>query len=806
MTDPEPEFLDDEISLANSGTGTLVFDDIDISDETPEETALRTSAEESWRQYTLLRRGRSRRIPVHHHFELRQQGRREVPAVVCGNRPSVILTMSDQLDQLPGGLGGSGATTDLSGGNLGPASGTVPVTELNAEALDSLGAVGGAPAPTNLGNHPGAGAIGAASSAANVTVHESLVPPPGVNPSAGKAKNSARTTNTPIFNAGGLNRDSQVMELIQQRQQGPGGHRSPANVSMSSQDANRSFLQRAKQSAVELARTCASPFRQAEAPTVARVSPNLGPPLPATIRSQRASVHFQVSASTPQNEGGSEQSRNHTTIQNLGTVPMPPSVGPPRLDPAHSLREAGDRGVTRQGLNRADSGGLPGQAAGSSSFRPMPISRNSSEGTQATHIPTRNAQPGQRLPLSRNSSEGNQGPPYHSTPHESFQPVEIQEQPFSSVRPVPAQRSEASILAGTRNVAEDVGNHQNNNPVAVPVVPQPVGGVVQIPALDPAAAIDLPPPGGMGPLNEVEAARNTLNHRSDPRGNRALGGNPADGVLPQPVRLQQQPQPNDGAPEILPPANPAVASHQPINSGSQILPSAGLAADRSQPRSGGHLNPLPAGFVAGSNQPQNRGPQTQQVSNQRPVQIAANAPAASGGILEESLPEPEYFANIEANRQTLNDLTNRITTGGVRTVRELKTMLDIIASFTPDALLADAYDVTKQVLVEQLNSGGWWLNQGRPLVNEINAMDERWNPIFVTAMMQSLQQSRLNFPNSQPANHQAPRASYVPYVPNGTENQYQNPNDNHRQGQNVPRVPLAQLSVPGQAQPVNPRP
>ena len=55
MTDPEPEFLDDEISLANSGTGTLVFDDIDISDETPEETALRTSAEESWRQYTLLR-------------------------------------------------------------------------------------------------------------------------------------------------------------------------------------------------------------------------------------------------------------------------------------------------------------------------------------------------------------------------------------------------------------------------------------------------------------------------------------------------------------------------------------------------------------------------------------------------------------------------------------------------------------------------------------------------------------------------------------------------------------------------------
>ena len=28
MTDPEPEYLDDEISLANSGTGTLVFDGI----------------------------------------------------------------------------------------------------------------------------------------------------------------------------------------------------------------------------------------------------------------------------------------------------------------------------------------------------------------------------------------------------------------------------------------------------------------------------------------------------------------------------------------------------------------------------------------------------------------------------------------------------------------------------------------------------------------------------------------------------------------------------------------------------------
>ena len=37
MEDPEPEFLDDEISLASSGTGTLVLDD--ISDETPEETA-----------------------------------------------------------------------------------------------------------------------------------------------------------------------------------------------------------------------------------------------------------------------------------------------------------------------------------------------------------------------------------------------------------------------------------------------------------------------------------------------------------------------------------------------------------------------------------------------------------------------------------------------------------------------------------------------------------------------------------------------------------------------------------------------
>ena len=123
-----------------------------------------------------------------------------------------------------------------------------------------------------------------------------------------------------------------------------------------------------------------------------------------------------------------------------------------------------------------------------------------------------------------------------------------------------------------------VGNHRNDNPAAVPVVPQPAGGIVQIPALDPAAAIDLPPPGGIGPLNEVEAARNTLNPRSDPRGNRASGGNPADGVRPQPVGLQQQPQPSGGAPEILPPANLAVASHQPINGASQIF-SGGNPAD-----------------------------------------------------------------------------------------------------------------------------------------------------------------------------------------------------------------------------------
>ena len=87
MSEPVTYYIDDGFEPSNSGTSLG-----DISDETPEETALRILAEESWQRYQFLRRRVTRTAQQSHFFELQPHGRGFRPAAMGStNRPAVPL-------------------------------------------------------------------------------------------------------------------------------------------------------------------------------------------------------------------------------------------------------------------------------------------------------------------------------------------------------------------------------------------------------------------------------------------------------------------------------------------------------------------------------------------------------------------------------------------------------------------------------------------------------------------------------------------------------------------------------------------
>ena len=264
MSEPvETYFLDDGFEPSNSGTSL-----VDISDETPEETALRILAEESWQRYQFLRRRATRRTPRSHFFELQPHGRGFRPAAMGStNRPTVPLPMGDSAP--------TGDSEDVSTLN--------PVQD---------GAVGGT-APEVPHTNPMADA------AAQGTDGTS-----GVAAGTGQSDNRSNRSSPNFFND--QNRTQQVLRVIDE---GPRG----GNQSVNSDQGNRSIresLQRAVaqtgQAVGDAFRHCAnaSPFRQPGAPThpspqdarsQGALAANSGPAIQLDLAGHggpRASVHL----------------------------------------------------------------------------------------------------------------------------------------------------------------------------------------------------------------------------------------------------------------------------------------------------------------------------------------------------------------------------------------------------------------------------------------------------------------------------------------------------------------------------------
>ena len=144
MSEPITYYIDDGFEPSNSGTSL-----VDISDETPEETALRILAEESWRRYQILRRRVTRTAQQSHFFELQPHGRGFRPATMGStNRPAVPLPMGNSA---PPGRSEASTLQPLPDGAVGGTAVEAPhvIPEADAAAQGHIAAVAA------LANAPG---------------------------------------------------------------------------------------------------------------------------------------------------------------------------------------------------------------------------------------------------------------------------------------------------------------------------------------------------------------------------------------------------------------------------------------------------------------------------------------------------------------------------------------------------------------------------------------------------------------------------------------------------------------------------
>ena len=756
MSEPGTFFIDDELEPQNSGTSLI--DTV----ETPEETFFRTLAEESWQKYQFLRRRATRQTPRSHFFELQSHGRGFRPAVMSGNQPSVPLPMGNMASGSSGNSGAPGAAAQ--GGQSSELNSTSQISGHTAREGNTLGEAAGGPQ----------GAVGGVPSR-----------PPGASNSANRTvRSSANIFNDP-------ERQEQILRVINE---GPRN----INQSLDGDQANRSIresIQRAGQAVGDAFRQCAnaSPFRQpgtsgqsAQQQALAQLvagSRDPGSAIQLNTGAQantRPSVHFSSAQINIEPSDSSSASRNSqegavamARGDPRGAIPRT-GVQPPLQQPSRS---------SSQPPSQDTHGNTAGQASG-----PPPQTRDGPEHSGTAQLPQEGqegAQTAHVLPISRNSSEGTVRGPMHSTPHTSFDNQPLQRQALSSIPPPPVSRSMATFSGNPDQPLSLVNDNLPVNAGTTPSNTREAGGVPR------------------SQRNSNAAVPVVINQDSVGAPRHPLLDQATEALLQIPPPLSD-PGPRDQIP-VLPAANvprsaPVVQFAQATESGrANNFPQATagqIETRRSAPLMGvGQVNRQRVQDVQFEEAPRGAGAVNSNRVRPPPHPVAAQGRIQQTRPRNDTLPDPTFFEEMDADRQLLLGLTDEILSSGIETSLRLRTILGIVRQVNPEPCLIEAFETVRDTIYQTLWSSQWWLNEQQPLRNEINAIEEMWTPILMESTMR-----RLQIQNTQ----QQERRNR--YVPSGVENDYVHPPPRPRSeaprqalGRIDPNVPLGSQS---QFQPV----